>query len=120
MSALSKEDSVVDSPSRMCIAATKSIMGEVQLRQYAQVKRNIAPKTELKSDAEIKMDTLFNLTCINDNVTIYEKTQHMGFFVKVVWLTSSIIELTCVQVSDRLCSSLWRYSTLFAIPPHHQ
>ena len=37
------------------------------------------------------------------------------FFVKVefdVWLISSTIELTCIQVSDRLCVSLWRYSAL--------
>ena len=37
-----------------------------------------------------------------------------------VWLISSMIELTRVQVSDRLCTSLWRYSTLFAIAPHPQ
>ena len=36
-------------------------------------------------------------------VTVSEKTRHMGLFVKVkfdVWLISSTIELTRVQVSD--------------------
>ena len=57
------------------------------------------------------------------NVTVSEKIRHMGFFVKVefyVWLISSNIELTRVQVSERLCASLWRYSALFAIAPHPQ
>ena len=45
------------------------------------------------------------------------------FFVRVefyVWLISSTIELTHVQVSDRLCTSLWRYSALFATAPYPQ
>ena len=44
------------------------------------------------------------------------------FFVKVEFdaSISSGIELTCVQVLDRSCTSLWRYSTLFAIAPHPQ
>ena len=36
-------------------------------------------------------------------VTVSEKTRHIGFFVKVefyVWLISSTIELTRIQVSD--------------------
>ena len=56
-------------------------------------------------------------------VTVYGKTRHMGFFVKVEFdasMISSTIELTCVQVLDRSCASLWRYSALFAIAPHPQ
>ena len=50
--------------------------------------------------------------------TVYEKIWHIGYFVKAefdVWLISPIIELTHVQVSDRLCASFWRYSALFAM-----
>ena len=56
-------------------------------------------------------------------VTVYGKTRHMGFFVKVKFdasMISSAIELTRVQVLDRSCASLWRYSALFAIAPHPQ
>ena len=56
-------------------------------------------------------------------VTVYGKTRHMGFFVKVEFdasMISSTIELTRVQVLDRSCASLWRYSALFAIAPHPQ
>ena len=35
-------------------------------------------------------------------------------------LNSSIIELTCIQVSDRSHTSLWSQSALFAIAPHPQ
>ena len=35
-----------------------------------------------------------------------------------ILLISSTIELPCVQVSDQLCASLWRYSALFVIAPH--
>ena len=65
--------------------------------------------------------TYYNSIIIN--VTVRKKTWHMGFFVKVefhVWLISSIIALTRVQVSDQLCASFWRYSALFAIVPHAQ
>ena len=54
-------------------------------------------------------------------VTVSEKTRHMGFFMKVefyVWLISSSIELTRIQVSDRLRASLWRNSALLVIAPH--
>ena len=54
-----------------------------------------------------------------ENVMVYGKTRHMGFFVKVEFdasMISSTIEL--VQVLDRSCASLWRYSALFAIAPH--
>ena len=57
----------------------------------------------------------------SEYATVSDKTWHMGFFVKVefyVWLKSSTIELTRVQVSDRLCALLWRYSALFVIAPH--
>ena len=45
-------------------------------------------------------------------VTVNEKIWHMAFSVKVefdVWLISSTIELTRVQVLEPLCASLWRY-----------
>ena len=48
------------------------------------------------------------------------KTLHNDFFLKIefdVWLLSSTIEVTRVQVLDRSLSLLWRYSALFAIPP---
>ena len=56
-------------------------------------------------------------------VTISEKIQRIGYFVKVefyVWLISSIIQLICIEVSDLMCAWLWRYSALFAIAPHPQ
>ena len=45
------------------------------------------------------------------------KTLGMGFFLKIafdLWL-SPTIELTRVQIPDRLCASLRTYSALFAI-----
>ena len=56
-------------------------------------------------------------------VTVYGKTRHIGFFVEVEFdasMISSTIVLTRVQVLDRSCASLWRYSALFAIAPHPQ
>ena len=56
-------------------------------------------------------------------VTGFGKTLCMGFFLKIefdVWLISSTIELTRVQVLGRSRASLWRYSALFAITPHTQ
>ena len=56
-------------------------------------------------------------------VTVYGKTRHMGFFVKVEFeasMISSTIELTRLQVLDRSCASLWRYSALCVIAPHPQ
>ena len=56
-------------------------------------------------------------------VTVYEKTRHMGFSMKIefdAYLISSTIELTRVQVSDRSRASLWSYSAFFAIAPHPQ
>jgi hypothetical protein len=56
-------------------------------------------------------------------VTVYEKTQHMGFFEIFEFdasLISSTLELTRVQVLDRSRASLWSYSALFAIVPHPQ
>ena len=48
----------------------------------------------------------------------------MGFFfLKLgfdVWLISSTIELTRVQILGRSRALLWRYSALFAIAPHPQ
>ena len=47
----------------------------------------------------------------------------MGFFLKIefdVWLISSTIELTHVQVLGQSHASLRRYSALFAIAPHPQ
>ena len=54
-------------------------------------------------------------------VTVYGKTGHTGFFVKIEFdasMISSTIELTRVQVLDRSRTLLWRYSALFAITPH--
>ena len=56
-------------------------------------------------------------------VTVYGKTRHMGFSMKIefdAYLISSTIELTRVQVSDRSRASLWSYSAFFAIAPHPQ
>ena len=56
-------------------------------------------------------------------VTGFEKTLRIGFFMKIkfdVWLISSTIELTHVQILGRSRASLWRYSALFAIAPHPQ
>ena len=56
-------------------------------------------------------------------VTGFGKTLRMGFFQKVefdVWLISSSIELTHIQVLGRSHTSLLRYSALFAIVPHPQ
>ena len=44
-------------------------------------------------------------------VTVYGKTRHMGFFVKIkfdVYLISSTLELTYLQVRDRSHASRWR------------
>ena len=56
-------------------------------------------------------------------VTGFEKTFRMRFFRKIefdVWLISPTIELTCVQVLDRLCASLLSYRALFVIAPYPQ
>ena len=68
-------------------------------------------------------NSLLHLFMSLKNVTVYGKTRHMRFFVKVEFdasMISSTIELTRVQVLDRSCASLWRYSALFAIAPHPQ
>ena len=60
---------------------------------------------------------------INIIVTGFGKTLRMGFFPKIefdAWLISFTIELTRVQVLDRLRASLRSYSALFAIAPHPQ
>ena len=60
---------------------------------------------------------------INIIVTGFGKTLRMGFFPKIefdAWLISFTIELTRVQVLDRLRASLRSYSALFAIVPHPQ
>jgi hypothetical protein len=52
-------------------------------------------------------------------VTVSDKTQHMGFFVKFEFdasLISSTLELTRVQVLDRLRASLWSYSSVVPRP----
>ena len=56
-------------------------------------------------------------------VTVYGKTRHMGFSIKIefdVYLISSTIELTHFHVSDRSRASLWSYSAFFEIAPHPQ
>ena len=65
----------------------------------------------------------YNLICYYIYVTVYEKTRHMGFSMKIefdAYLISSTIELTHVQVSDRSHASLWSYSAFFVIVPHPQ
>ena len=42
------------------------------------------------------------------------------FLIIAIYLTSSTMELTCVEVSDRLRTSLRSYSALFAIMPQPQ
>ena len=53
---------------------------------------------------------------------IWENPPYANFFEIEfdVWLISSTIELSRVQVSDQLCTLLWSYSALFAIAPHPQ
>ena len=52
-------------------------------------------------------------------VTVYGKTRHMGFSMKIefdVYLISSTI--TCVQVSDRSRASLWSYELQYFVCDH--
>ena len=72
---------------------------------------------ELASDLKVFCFQIQASTHVNPHphtheyVTVYGKTRHMGFFVKVEFDTSMIsstIELTRVQVLDRSCASLWR------------
>ena len=51
------------------------------------------------------------------------KTLRMQIFPNIlfdIWLISPTIELTRIQVLDRLHASLWCYRALFVIAPHPQ
>ena len=53
-------------------------------------------------------------------VTVYGKFHHIRFSMKIkfgAYLISSTMELSCVQVSERLRASLWSYSAVCDCAP---
>ena len=88
-------------------------------------------RTEIKMKAYFTLVTSFTLRrqwqqleerFFDTNVTVWENPAYSKFYDFLVSyiFDSSTIGLTRVQVSERLCASLWRYSALFTIAPHPQ